>query len=153
MYLPYATSSDYWSKSYETQKYSLREKCPYFPAFRLNTERYSISLRIQSEREKMQIRITPNTDFITQWLIPQNNRQSAFFGFPDNKKNLEIINHFHFIFKYYSFKSRDTRKITREGLQKNIIQNYNIEKQICCNDSKKRNKFKKKWHILTYYDK
>ena len=35
---------------------------PYFPAFGLNTERYSISLRIQSECGKMRTRITPNTD-------------------------------------------------------------------------------------------
>ena len=35
---------------------------PYFPAFGLNTERYGVSLRIQSERGKIQTRITPNTD-------------------------------------------------------------------------------------------
>ena len=34
----------------------------YFPAFGLNTERYSVSLRIQSECGKMRSRITPNTD-------------------------------------------------------------------------------------------
>ena len=48
---------------------TLREKCPYselfwsaFPACGLNTERYFVSLRIQSECGKMQTRITPNTD-------------------------------------------------------------------------------------------
>ena len=35
---------------------------PHFPAFGLNTERYSVSLRIQSECGKMRTRITPNTD-------------------------------------------------------------------------------------------
>ena len=35
---------------------------PYFPAFGLNTERYSVSLRIQPERRKMLCRITPKTD-------------------------------------------------------------------------------------------
>ena len=35
---------------------------PYFPAFGLNTERYGVSLRIQSERRKMRTRKTPNTD-------------------------------------------------------------------------------------------
>ena len=35
---------------------------PHFPAFELNTERYSVSLRIQSECGKMRPRITPNTD-------------------------------------------------------------------------------------------
>ena len=35
---------------------------PHFPAFGLNTKRYSVSLRIQSECGKMRTRITPNTD-------------------------------------------------------------------------------------------
>ena len=35
---------------------------PYFPTFRLNTERYSVSLRIQSKCRKIRTRITPNTD-------------------------------------------------------------------------------------------
>ena len=34
----------------------------YFPAFGLNTERYSVSLRIRSECGKVQTRTTPNTD-------------------------------------------------------------------------------------------
>ena len=34
---------------------------PYFPAFRLNTEKYFISLRIQSEYGKIRTKITPNT--------------------------------------------------------------------------------------------
>ena len=45
-------------KSVRIRSYS----CPYFPAFGLNTERYSVSLRIQSECGKMRNRITPNTD-------------------------------------------------------------------------------------------
>ena len=35
---------------------------PYFPVFGLNTERYSVSLYIQSECWKIPTRITPNTD-------------------------------------------------------------------------------------------
>ena len=35
---------------------------PYFPAFRLNTGRYSMSLRIQSKCGKIRTRITTNTD-------------------------------------------------------------------------------------------
>ena len=35
---------------------------PYLPAFRLNTERYSVSLRIQSKCGKIWTKITPNTD-------------------------------------------------------------------------------------------
>ena len=35
---------------------------PYFPAFGLNTERYGLSLRIQSECSKIRTRLTLNTD-------------------------------------------------------------------------------------------
>ena len=35
---------------------------PYFPAFGLNTERCSVSIRIQSECGKGRTKITPNTD-------------------------------------------------------------------------------------------
>ena len=35
---------------------------PYFPVFGLNMERYGVSLRIQSECEKLQTRKTSNTD-------------------------------------------------------------------------------------------
>ena len=35
---------------------------PYFPAFGLNTERYGVSLRIQSEYGKIWTRKTPNMD-------------------------------------------------------------------------------------------
>ena len=33
---------------------------PHFPVFELNTQRYKVALRIQSECGKMQTRITPN---------------------------------------------------------------------------------------------
>ena len=35
---------------------------PHFPAFELNTKRYSISLRIPSKCRKIRTRINPNTD-------------------------------------------------------------------------------------------
>ena len=35
---------------------------PYFPAFGLNTERYAVSHRSQSECGKIRTRVTPNTD-------------------------------------------------------------------------------------------
>ena len=35
---------------------------PYFLAFRLNTEKYAVSLGIQSECQKIRTRKTPNTD-------------------------------------------------------------------------------------------
>ena len=37
---------------------------PHFSTFGLNTERYSVSLRIQSEFWKIRTRITPNTDTV-----------------------------------------------------------------------------------------
>ena len=45
-------------KSVHIRRYS----GPNFPAFGLNTERYSVSLRIQSKCGKMRTRITPNAD-------------------------------------------------------------------------------------------
>ena len=44
-------------KSVRIRSYS----SPYFPAFGLNMDRYPVSLRIQSECEKIWTRITPNT--------------------------------------------------------------------------------------------
>ena len=74
-------------------------------------------------------------------LLPQNTPQSAFFIFPDDKENFEIIkNHLHLIIKCYLFKSRDTRKISLEGLKKGIIKIYNIEKHIVFRQLEKRNK-------------
>ena len=35
---------------------------PYFPAFGQNTEKYGVSVRIESEDGKIRIRKTPNTD-------------------------------------------------------------------------------------------
>ena len=43
--------------------------CPYFPAFELNMERYSVSYLIQSECDKIRTRKTPNLTLITQWLL------------------------------------------------------------------------------------
>ena len=42
---------------------------PHIPAFGLNTKRYSVSLRILSESEKMRTRITTNTDTFYAVLI------------------------------------------------------------------------------------
>ena len=56
--------------------------------------------------------------------------QDALFGVPDNKENLQIINHLRLIIKSYLIKSRDTKKICLTGLKKNIIKMFNIEKKI-----------------------
>ena len=48
----------HWVKIVHSRSFS----DPYFPAFGLNTGRYSVSLRIQSECGKIRTRKTPNTD-------------------------------------------------------------------------------------------
>ena len=42
---------------------------PHFPAFWLNTERFGVPLRVQSEYGKMRNRITPNTDIFYAVLV------------------------------------------------------------------------------------
>ena len=57
---------------------------PYFPVFGLNTEIYSVNLRIQSECGKIQTRKTQNTDtFYTVWFgisIIDTSRKSKLKG-------------------------------------------------------------------------
>ena len=55
---------------------------PYFPAFGMNTERYSVFLRIQFECGKTRTRITPNTD--TFYAVIQSESSSRIFYFPAN---------------------------------------------------------------------
>ena len=56
----------------------------HFPAFGLNTERYGVygvSLRVQSEYEKMRTRITPNTDtFYAGFHSLDTGRKSNVYG-------------------------------------------------------------------------
>ena len=64
--------NNHWVKSVRIWNYSV----PYFPSFRLNTERYSVFLRIQFECRKIRTRITPNTDTFnavdySRWLFSQ----------------------------------------------------------------------------------
>ena len=59
---------------------TLREMCPCWEFFwfvfsRIRTE-YGVSLRIQSECRKIRTRITPNTDFFTQWYKHTKNNYS-----------------------------------------------------------------------------
>ena len=48
----------------------------HFPAFGINTERYSVALRIQSECGKMRTKITPNKDTFHAVNKIQNNLKS-----------------------------------------------------------------------------
>ena len=124
MYIPYATSCDYLNleKLFKFNIVSslLRSICnsenktPFHLFYSCNHTRSPCS-KIQ---ELMNSEI----------LLPQNTPEGAFFSFPDNTENFEILNHLHLVYKYYLFKSRDTRKISLERLKKNIIKIYNIEK-------------------------
>ena len=54
---------------------------PFFPTFGLNTERYSASLRIQSEcRKKIRTWITANTDtfYAVQFIVTLDSRNEVF---------------------------------------------------------------------------
>ena len=62
---------------------------PYFPAFGLNAERYSVSLRTQAEWGEIRTRITPNTD--TFYAVTFCRFSSFFLYFHlENKCNHEI---------------------------------------------------------------
>ena len=62
----------YWFKFYYVKKVSIWSYSgPHFPAFGLNTERYSVSIRIQSEFGKIRTRITLNTDTFYAVLLPR----------------------------------------------------------------------------------
>ena len=54
---------------------------PYFPAFRLNTERYSVSLHIHSECRKIQTKITSNTGTFHAVNGSEKIQKSAFVHF------------------------------------------------------------------------
>ena len=71
---------------------------PHFPAFGLNTIRYSVSLRIQSKCGKMQTRVTPNTH--------------TFYAVP-------VINFFQVIIKLFSklLTSRTTKTINTSSVK------------------------------------
>ena len=56
----------------------------YFPAFGLNTERYGVSLHIQSECEKIRTRKSPNTDTfhavtVVKFILNKMNSKWMFF--------------------------------------------------------------------------
>ena len=66
---------------------------PYFPAFGLNTERYEVSLRIQSERGKIRIRITPNTNTFCAVGFPDANTDTSFkFQVPKRQHMIDWVN-------------------------------------------------------------
>ena len=103
------------SKSYNGLKNpenELPEKCPYselfwstFSVFGLNTERYGVSLHIQSKCRKMRTWITPNTD--TFYLVISAMNKKPFFY------NLHVL---------------CTRRKSKDGLTKNVINGHKYNK-------------------------
>ena len=80
----------YCVKSVHIQSYS----GPYFPAFRLNAERYRASLRIQSECGKIRTRITHNTDTfpaVFRKIVTKVCLTSAMAGFCFSRKSIFVI--------------------------------------------------------------
>ena len=66
---------------------------PHFPAFGLKTERYFLSLRIQSECGKMRTIITPNTDTFYSVMvlsIPLSYRESIWYYNTDYAREIPI---------------------------------------------------------------
>ena len=58
---------------------------PHFPTFGLNTERYGVSVRIQSKCEKMETRITPNMDNFYAVLYTYIRVENGKFIFCENR--------------------------------------------------------------------
>ena len=81
----------YCVKSGRIRSYS----APHFPTFGLNTERYGVFLRIQSECGKIQTRITPNTDTKPKWYVYVKR-----VAFLTSKIFSDIIHEFHFLRSY-----------------------------------------------------
>ena len=76
----------------------LRKKCPYselfwsaFHPFGLNTEKYGVHLRIQSECWKIRIRITPNMDTFHAWGSPKIDKITVKYHESDFKKIMSIL--------------------------------------------------------------
>ena len=60
---------------------------PHFLAFRRNTQRYGVSLRIQSERRQMRTRTTPNTDTFHAVEVTKLDNQFLDFFYDESKFN------------------------------------------------------------------
>ena len=95
---------------------------PYFPAFGLNTKRYSVSLRIQSEYGKIRTRITPNT--LTFHAVTDLGKLTVNTLYCSVKLVIESLPRSVcpvfslFLVFYYYFNHLQIRKIRRQNLRK-----------------------------------
>ena len=98
---------------------------PYFPAFGLNTERYRVSLRIQSECGKIRTRTTPNTD--TFYAVNISNSVMIFSFFNCDltvfRNELKIRSH---LFKFIVSKPSplELRRNKLNGFRKRVSKMY-----------------------------
>ena len=79
---------------------------PHFPAFGLNTERYRVSLRIQSECGKMRTRITPDMDTFYAVFSKQIRQSESFITIA-----ARTIEFSPFLIKFVKFKNLQILKI------------------------------------------
>ena len=95
---------------------------PHIPALGLNTERYSVSLRILSESEKMRTRITTNTDTFYAVLIGWEEFSINHLAFYILIIVLQVGKHFQYIYIYIFFFSKvHYRKIKYSLHQPHLI--------------------------------
>ena len=92
----------YQGTAFQVSKYGVFSG-PYFPAFGMNTEKYGVSLCIQSKCRKIRTRKTPNTDIFQAvelvWPKKQHHLKSWV------KLKALIQRNFWVLFKTYVFKS------------------------------------------------
>ena len=77
--------------------------------------------------------------------IPALMPQSAIFGYIDTERDTLLINHLLLIFKCYIYKSREKENLNLKILVKCIANVKYIEEKLCLFDTKKIEKFSKKW--------
>ena len=108
----------------------------HFPEFGLNTERYSVSLRLQSECGKMRTRITPYTDTFLRsdrLVVTRKRTQEQTLWFSDVRIAKYLIRNFvdrpnHTSFRRYhiSYDKRRTSKINATSQNVALIRNLTI---------------------------
>ena len=76
--------------------------------------------------------------------IPLLTRQSAIFGFINQKENFLIINHLLFIFKFYIYNSRSSSKLNIEYLKTIIYKTRNIELEVSKTETINNQKYNNK---------
>ena len=80
--------------------------------------------------------------------IPLLTPQNAIFGFINQKENFLIINHLLFIFKFYIYNSRSSRKLNIEFLEIIIYKTRSIELEVSKTETIRNQKYINKWQPI-----